>query len=98
MAKAYVTELTALATRVSTATQIAQMPPVAEQTVTFTTTTQSSAFNVATRFIRVHTDAICSISIGSNPTATTSTMRMAADTVEYFGVTAGDKIAFVTNT
>lgn len=97
MAKAYVTEFTALATRVTDA-PIAQAPPVAEQTVTFTTTTQSSAFNAATRFIRVHTDSICSIAIGSNPTATTSTMRMPADTIEYFGVTAGDKIAFVTNT
>lgn len=98
MAKAYVTELTALATRVSMPTPIAQMPPIAEQTVTFTTTTQSNAFGATTRFIRVHTDAICSIAIGSNPTATTSTMRLPADTIEYFGVSAGDKIAFVTNT
>lgn len=97
MSKAYVTELTALSTRM-TGAQIAQMPPVAEQTVTFTTTTQSNAFNSATRFIRVTSPAICSIAIGSNPTATTSTMRMPADTVEYFGVTAGDKIAFVDNT
>lgn len=97
MAKAYITELTAQATRVTDA-PIAQMPPVAEQTVTFTTTTQSSAFNAATRFIRVHTDSICSIAIGSNPTATISTMRLAADATEYFGVAAGDKIAFVTNT
>jgi hypothetical protein len=53
MSTAYVTELTALATHVTSA-QIAQMPPVAEQKVTFTTTTQSAAFNAATRFIRVH--------------------------------------------
>jgi hypothetical protein len=97
MSKAYVTELTTLATKTANA-QIAQMPPVAEQTVTFTTTTQSSAFNVATRYIRVHSPAICSIAIGSDPTATTSTMRLPADTIEYFGVTAGHKIAFVDNT
>jgi hypothetical protein len=97
MSTAYVTELTALATHITT-TQIAQMPPVAEQKITFTTTTQSAAFNSATRFIRVHPTSICSIAIGSSPTATTSTMRMAADQVEYFGVTAGDKIAFVDNT
>jgi hypothetical protein len=53
MSTAYVTELTALATHV-TGAQIAQMPPVAEQKVTFTTTTQSAAFNAATRLIRVH--------------------------------------------
>jgi hypothetical protein len=97
MSTAYVTELTALATHVTSA-QIAQMPPVAEQKVTFTTTTQSAAFNAATRLIRVHPTSICSIAIGANPTATTSTMRLAADAVEYFGVNAGDKIAFVDNT
>lgn len=97
MSTAYVTEFTALGTHL-TGGQIAQMPPVAEQKVTFTTTTQSSAFNTSTRFIRVHPTSICSISIGSNPTATTSTMRLAADQVEYFGVTGGDKIAFVDNT
>lgn len=97
MSTAYVTELTTLATKAANA-QIAQMPPIAEQKVSFTTTTQSSAFNAATRFIRVHPTSICSIAIGSNPTATTSTMRLAADAVEYFGVTAGDKIAFVDNT
>lgn len=97
MSKAYVTELTALATHM-TGAQIAQMPPIAEQTVTFTTTTQSSAFNVATRYICVQNPTICSISIGSNPTATTSTMRLPAESLIYFGVNAGDKIAFVDNT
>jgi hypothetical protein len=96
MSTAYVTELTALATHM-TGAQIAQMPPIAEQKVTFTTSTQSSAFNAATRYIRVHPTSICSIAIGSDPTATTSTMRLAADQVEYFGVTAGHKIAFVDN-
>lgn len=97
MSKGYVTELTALATHISGA-QIAQMPPVAEQTVTFTTTTQSSAFNAATRFICVQNPTICSIAIGANPTATTNTMRLPAETLIYFGVNAGDKIAFIDNT
>ena len=62
------------------------------------TSAQSSAFNAATRFIRVHTDAICSILIGSNPTATTAKKRLAADQTEYFAVNSGDKIAAITNT
>lgn len=74
-------------------------PPLAEQTVSVSgTSAQSSAFNASTRFIRVHTDAICSILIGSNPTATTAKKRMAADQTEYFAVNGGDKIAAITNT
>lgn len=72
----------------------------AEQTVTFTTTTQSSAFNAATRFVRIHTDSICHILFGTNPTATTGKKRMAANTTEYFAVPPGAsyKVAAVTGT
>lgn len=98
MATLYITEFSALATKVTDA-PIAQMPPVAEQTRSISgSSAQSSAFNAATRFVQLHTDAICSIAIGANPTATTSTMRMPADTIIYFGVTAGDKVAAITNT
>lgn len=78
--------------------QIAWQPAVTTQRVSFTTTTQSAAFNGRTRFIRIHTDSICSYVFGSNPTATTSTPRMAAGQTEYFGVRPTDKVAFVTNT
>lgn len=78
--------------------QIAKQGSVATQKITYTTTTQSAAFNGRTRFVRIHTDSICSYSFGSNPTATTSTPRMAANQTEYFGVQAADKVAFVTNT
>lgn len=98
MATLYITEFTTIATRISGA-PIAQMPPVAEQTRSISgSSAQSSAFNLATRFVQLHTDAICSIAIGLNPTATTSTMRLPADTTVYFGVTAGDKVAAITNT
>jgi len=59
---------------------------------------QSSAFNDSTRFIRVHTDAICSIKIGTNPTAVTTETRLAANQTEFFGVRGGMKIAVITNT
>ena len=98
MAKLYVSEYDRLGSVISGPAMIAQEPSLVEQTVTFTTTTQSSAFNAKTRYIRVHTDSICSISIGANPTATTSTKRMAADATEYFAVGGGQKIAAVTNT
>jgi orotate phosphoribosyltransferase len=48
--------------------------------------------------VRVHTDAICSIAYGANPTATINSFRMNANTTEYFGVNPGDKIAVISNT
>jgi hypothetical protein len=74
---------------------IGQFLPVPQEP---TTTTQSAAFNTNTRFIRVHADAICSIKFGTSPTAVTTDARMAANTTEYFGVIAGQKLAVVTNT
>lgn len=78
-------------------------PAIAIQTVTYTTSTQSAALNSKTRFVRVHTDAICSILFSANPTATTDHTRLPANQTEFFGVTeesvrAGLKIAAVANT
>jgi len=79
---------------------IANAPPVAEQTVAIggASTATTNAFGNSTAMIRVHTDAICSIAIGSSPTATTSKMRMAADQTEYFSVSPNMKIAVISNT
>ena len=59
---------------------------------------QSAAFSGATKFIRVHTDVICSINIGFNPTATAQNARLAANQTEYFGVWPGQQVAVITNT
>lgn len=59
---------------------------------------QSAAFGAKTRYILFSCDGIVSWTMGSNPTATTSKMRFAADTIYHIGVQAGDKIAFITNT
>ena len=79
---------------------LGMQPPVAEQNVTFTTTTQSAAFNNSTNLVRIHTDGICSIEFGTNPTATTAKARMVAGATEYFIVPQGQsyKVAAVTNT
>jgi len=80
---------------------VADEPPAAEQTVAIGGgSTQSSAFNALTKFVRLHTDAICSIQFGTNPTASTTTRRMAANTTEYFSVPLGQsfKVAVITNT
>jgi len=59
---------------------------------------QSAAFNARTTFVRIHTDAICSILFGVSPTATTSTPRLGANATEFFGVVPGHKVANITNT
>lgn len=62
------------------------------------TSAQSAAFGANTRYILWTCDGIHSWTIGSNPTATTSKMRFAADTIYHIEVQPGDKIAFITNT
>lgn len=79
-------------------------PALATQTVSIGAgSVQSSALNSKTRVVRLAVDATCSIACGSNPTATTSNRRMAANSVEFVGVTpeavaAGFKYAVITNT
>jgi hypothetical protein len=80
---------------------VAEEPAVANQTVAISVSSvQSAAFNASTAFVRVSTDAICSIEFGTNPTATATTRRLPANTTEYFSVPVGAsyKIAVITNT
>lgn len=76
--------------------QVCQMPPVTEQVVAIGgASAQSVAFANATTKVRVQAGGVCHVAVGSNPTATTSNMRMAIDQTEYFGVNPGDKIAVI---
>lgn len=80
---------------------VADEPAIANQTVAITAgSVQSSAFNALTKFVRVNTDAVCSIEFGTNPTASSTTRRLAANSTEYFSVPLGAsyKIAVITNT
>jgi hypothetical protein len=77
---------------------IPSTPPLVEQKLTIGAETDSAVFNPETTVIRVHVDAICSIAFGAAPTASTSTMRLAANQTEYFGVRSGDKLSVITNT
>jgi hypothetical protein len=61
--------------------------------------TQSAAFDSATRFVRVHTDAVVRLIFGANPTAAAGTsFRMAAGATEFFEVIPGQKLATITTT
>ena len=80
--------------------QCAQESQTASQTLSITAgSVQSAVFNPLTRFVRVSTDAVCSVEFGANPTATAISMRMPANSSEYFGVplNGGFKVAVITN-
>ena len=69
------------------------MRPAATQAVTFAASVASAAFNDATRLIRVIADADVFLAFGAAPTATATAIRVPANTVEYFEVNPGDKVA-----
>lgn len=99
MAVLYISEYDRMPTDTRTSVPTGLEPAIATQTVAIGgVTTQSSAFNANTRFVRIHTDAICSIHFGANPTATATRARMAANQTEFFGVQGGHKVAVITNT
>lgn len=102
MAVLYVTEYAAIGIlQGGRVIQAPLEPPLVEQVVAIGgSSTQSQAFNAKTAFIELHTDAICSVSIGINPTATATTRRMAANQTTDRAVPLGQsfKVAVITNT
>ena len=78
---------------------VMRLPPIAERTVSISgTSAKSAALNADTAFVRIISDSVCSILVGTDPTATTSLMRLSADSAEYFEVVRGAKIAVISNT
>lgn len=100
MATLYVTEFTDVGVINGHITYPAQSP-TAEQTIAIGgSSTASSAFNARTAVVGLHTDAICSVSFGTAPTATAVKARLAANETRYFAVPVGQsyKVAVITNT
>jgi tetrahydromethanopterin S-methyltransferase subunit C len=96
MAFLYVTEYATIAImQAGRQTQVPQEPPLVEQAIAITAgSTQTAAFNAKTGLVRVHTDAICGVTFGTNPTATVQSAglgsgRMAIGQTEYHGVPLG---------
>jgi hypothetical protein len=97
----YVTEYAGLGNGQNDTVQAVAGPPLVEQTPVAIggSSASSAAFGPNTTIVRIHVDAICSVSPGGpTPTATTSSGRMVAGQTEYFRVAAGDKVAVITNT
>jgi hypothetical protein len=64
-------------------------PALARQSVTFTTSTESSALQAGTRFLRLVADADAYLEFAASPTATAASTRLKADTVEFIAVEPG---------
>lgn len=71
---------------------VALEPAIAVQNITYTTSTQSAAFNSDTRFVRIVCDAKAHFEFGGNPTAAATDPYLAADTAEYFGLAGGSSL------
>lgn len=71
-------------------------PGVADQTpVTFSGSVQSAAFNDATTYIGIIASAAFHYVVADNPTATTSHLKVPADTLHHIGVKPGQKLAAI---
>ena len=68
-------------------------PALADQEVTFTTATQSAAFNAKAKFIRLIADADCRVLFGANPTALAASQRLVADVEYWRAVVPGQKVS-----
>jgi hypothetical protein len=102
MAKIYVTEFRNGQVQLGTADNIPSMIGIVDQTpiTVGASSAQSAAFDGGTSMIRLHTDAICSVAFGTNPTATTNNMRLAANETVLMTVRPGTsfKVAVIANT
>lgn len=84
--------------------QIAKEPCIATKTYAITSASAvSDVFAPNTAYIRIDVDAICRweiaasapVALVANTGAKTGSARLAADGVEFVGVTPGHKIAFI---
>jgi hypothetical protein len=103
MATLYITEYSDVLV-VNGLIQMPSEPPLVEQTVAIgASAALSNAFNPATRFVELNTDAICSILFGSAPVATTASKRLAAGANKFHAVLQASgqpqlKVSVIANT
>ncbi len=100
MAVVYVSEFNAIGGTANFNVVSAFQPSINDQTIVVSGSSVqiATAFNKNTNFVRLNTDAICSIKFGSNPTATVANARMSANSTEYFVVVPGQMVAVISNT
>lgn len=70
--------------------QAGEEPALGIQDVAFTgVSAQSVTFHAQTQIVRLHCDEACRVLFGPDPTATATSIRMAANQTEYFGIPIG---------
>lgn len=99
MATAYIREYADIAVTYGKYLQAGAEPAIADQAVTTSgTSAQSAAFNANTQLIAISTpagQAVC-CAFGVNPTAeTASSLRLPANSIVFFGVKPGHKVALI---
>jgi hypothetical protein len=98
MATAYIREYADIARTFARTVQAGAEPAITDQTITTSgTSAPSNAFNANTRVIAISTpaaQAVCCL-FGAAPTALTTSLRLPANSVFYFGVNPGQKVALI---
>lgn len=90
MATLYITEYKDLPFEAGHLIPVATEPAEVDQTpVTFTTSSQSAAFNNQTTFVRILADADCHVLFGTNPTATANNQKLISNVEYWRGVPKG---------
>lgn len=98
MATAYIREYADIAVTYGKYLQAGAEPAIADQTVaTSASSAQSAAFNANTQLIAISTPAAQAVAcvFGANPTALTSSLRLPANSIVFFGVKPGHKVALI---
>ena len=98
MATAYIREYADIAHTFSKTVQAGAEPANADQTVTTSgASAQSAAFGANTRVIAISTPAAQAVAclFGDNPTAAVTNFRLPANTIVFFGVKPGQKVALI---
>lgn len=93
MSTLYVTEYSRLAVEEAGQSVVVGMEPGLDGVVAISGSSASGVFKTSTRFVRVHTDVVCSLVFAAPnapiPVATTLNKRLAAGQTEFFGVPPG---------
>lgn len=78
-------------------TPVYRVPEIASANLTFTTSTQSAVFDASTGVVRLTPDADCHVAFGTNPTATTASIRILAGIpTDFYLDRTGLKVAAIT--
>lgn len=95
MSKLYISEYKGTRQVEGGLAQISEEPAVDQAPLTFSTEAKSAPFGSDIKMVRIISDGNCHIAFGPGPTATVSNKLIIANTVEYFGVIAGQKVSAI---